>query len=183
MSPCSNNHLFLSYQKTPFHEFFMRGLNVSLSTDDPLMFHQTKEPLMEEYSLAKQFFKLSSVDLCELARNSVLQSGFSDEPKTHWIGSPDPKVNDILKTNVPNIRIRHRQHCHDEEMRLVTLSACANVMEAYRSGIPSIDRMVVPSSDVDIINANPMLRILNRERLAEDAKEPTDKSPRTYPFS
>ena len=30
------------------------GLNVSLSTDDPLMFHHTREPLMEEYTIAKQ---------------------------------------------------------------------------------------------------------------------------------
>merc|ERR1719159_128786 len=101
MSPCSNNHLFVSYQKTPFLEFFMRGLNVSLSTDDPLMFHQTKEPLMEEYSLAKQFFRLSSADLCELARNSVLQSGFPPEVKARWLGSNDPNFNDITKTNVP----------------------------------------------------------------------------------
>ena len=35
------------------------GLNVSLSTDDPLMFHHTKEPLMEEYCVAKQVWRLS----------------------------------------------------------------------------------------------------------------------------
>merc|ERR1719159_1274637 len=100
MSPCSNNNLFLSYQNTPFLDFFMRGLNVSLSTDDPLMFHQTKEPLMEEYSLAKQFFKLSSADLCELARNSVLQSGFPQDMKAQWVGPTEPFASDILKTNV-----------------------------------------------------------------------------------
>lgn len=50
----SNDGLFLEYNKNPFGQFFARGLNVSLSTDDPLMFHQTKEPLMEEYSIAKQ---------------------------------------------------------------------------------------------------------------------------------
>ena len=50
MSPCSNNNLFLDYVKNPFPVFFKRGLNVSLSTDDPLMFHHTKEPLMEEYA-------------------------------------------------------------------------------------------------------------------------------------
>lgn len=43
MSPCSNNQLFLAYEKSPFPVYFQRGLNVSLSTDDPLMFHQTKE--------------------------------------------------------------------------------------------------------------------------------------------
>merc|ERR1719394_1952074 len=112
MSPCSNNNLFLSYQKTPFHDFFTRGLNLSLSTDDPLMFHQTKEPLMEEYSLAKQFFRLSSADMCELARNSVLQSGFPRDVKASWIGSADARVNDISKTNLPMARLRFRLSCH-----------------------------------------------------------------------
>jgi AMP deaminase len=37
VSPLSNNALFLDYQKNPFPRFFRRGLNVSLSTDDPLV--------------------------------------------------------------------------------------------------------------------------------------------------
>lgn len=36
-----------------------------------------QEPLMEEYSIAAQVWKLSSCDMCELARNSVMMSGFS----------------------------------------------------------------------------------------------------------
>lgn len=32
---------------------------------------------MEEYSIAAQVWKLSSCDMCELARNSVVMSGFS----------------------------------------------------------------------------------------------------------
>ena len=32
---------------------------------------------MEEYSIAAQVWKLSAVDMCELARNSVIMSGFS----------------------------------------------------------------------------------------------------------
>ena len=43
-----------------------------------------QEPLMEEYSIAAQIFKLSSSDLCELARNSVLMSGFSHDVKQVW---------------------------------------------------------------------------------------------------
>lgn len=54
MSPLSNNRLFLEYAKNPFQAFFARGLNVSLSTDDPLMLHYTKEPLLEEYAVAAQ---------------------------------------------------------------------------------------------------------------------------------
>jgi AMP deaminase len=54
MSPLSNNKLFLSYQKSPFPQLFAQGLNISLSTDDPLVFHSTKEPLIEEYAIASQ---------------------------------------------------------------------------------------------------------------------------------
>ncbi len=54
MSPLSNNSLFLDYHRNPFPLFFARGLSVSLSTDDPVMIHLTKEPLVEEYSIAAQ---------------------------------------------------------------------------------------------------------------------------------
>lgn len=52
MSPLSNNSLFLDYHRNPFPMFFQRGLNVSLSSDDPLQIHLTKEALVEEYSVA-----------------------------------------------------------------------------------------------------------------------------------
>ena len=42
MSPLSNNALFLTYERNPLPDFFQAGLNVSLSTDDPLQFHFTK---------------------------------------------------------------------------------------------------------------------------------------------
>ena len=54
MSPLSNNSLFLNYHRNPLPEYLARGLLISLSTDDPLQFHFTKEPLMEEYSIATQ---------------------------------------------------------------------------------------------------------------------------------
>lgn len=41
-----------------------------------MFFCSVQEPLMEEYSIAAQVWKLSSCDMCELARNSVLMSGF-----------------------------------------------------------------------------------------------------------
>ncbi|XP_071927073.1 probable AMP deaminase isoform X3 [Coffea arabica] len=123
MSPLSNNSLFLDYHRNPFPVFFQRGLNVSLSTDDPLQIHLTKEPLVEEYSVAAKVWKLSSCDLCEIARNSVYQSGFSHVAKLHWLGSQyfrrGPEANDIHKTNVPNIRISFRYETWEEEMQHV----------------------------------------------------------------
>ncbi|XP_062003474.1 AMP deaminase [Rosa rugosa] len=125
MSPLSNNSLFLDYHRNPFPIFFLRGLNVSLSTDDPLQIHLTKEPLVEEYSIAASVWKLSSCDLCEIARNSVYQSGFSHALKSHWIGREyykrGPDGNDIRKTNVPHIRVEFRETIWREEMKQVYL--------------------------------------------------------------
>ncbi|XP_049878123.1 AMP deaminase 2-like isoform X4 [Pectinophora gossypiella] len=112
MSPLSNNSLFLNYHRNPLPEFLARGLSITLSTDDPLQFHFTKEPLMEEYSIAAQVWKLSSCDMCELARNSVLMSGFPHEMKQYWLGPNYMKEgvagNDITRSNVPDIRISFR---------------------------------------------------------------------------
>jgi len=123
MSPLSNNALFLTYERNPFPEFFSSGLNVSLSTDDPLQFHFTKEPLLEEYSVAAHIYKFSQASLAELARNSVIQSGFEMEVKRHWLGKnwylPGADGNDINKTNVPNIRLRYRHDTLVGELNLI----------------------------------------------------------------
>ena len=123
MSPLSNNSLFLDYHRNPLPQFFARGLSVSLSTDDPLQIHLTKEPLVEEYSVAAQVWKLSSTDLCEIARNGVLHSGFPHSCKKHWVSGdywkPGPEGNDIHKTNVPNLRLRFRHETYTGELQLL----------------------------------------------------------------
>lgn len=130
MSPLSNNALFLTYDKNPFYPYFKRGLNVSLSTDDPLQFSYTREPLIEEYSVAAQIYKLSNVDMCELARNSVLQSGFEAAMKKHWLGKnyrlPGPEGNIMEKSNVPDVRMSYRHETYMHEIGL---------MEKYASSI------------------------------------------------
>jgi len=129
MSPLSNNSLFLNYNRSPLPDYLARGLNVSLSTDDPLQFHFTKEPLMEEYSIAAQVWKLSSCDMCELARNSVVTSGYSHEVKQHWLGPNYRREgvagNDMTRTNVPDIRVAYRcamagAHIHRDIAVIVT---------------------------------------------------------------
>ncbi|OCF33342.1 AMP deaminase [Kwoniella heveanensis BCC8398] len=123
MSPLSNNALFLTYERNPFKDFFRVGLNVSLSTDDPLQFHFTASHLLEEYSCAAQIYKLTPADMCELARNSVLQSGWEMQVKRHWIGQkwylPGAAGNDIHKTNVPTIRLAYRHSTLLEELALI----------------------------------------------------------------
>ncbi|KAL9085342.1 MAG: hypothetical protein Q9165_007633 [Trypethelium subeluteriae] len=132
MSPLSNNALFLAYERNPFLQYFRRGLNVSLSTDDPLQFAFTKEPLIEEYSVAAQIYKLSAVDMCELAKHSVEQSGFEHTVKQRWLGPryhlPGVSGNDVSKGNVPDIR---------EAFRHETLMQEHAMIERYTAPNPS----------------------------------------------
>uniref|UniRef100_A0A6Q2Z7F7 AMP deaminase n=1 Tax=Esox lucius TaxID=8010 RepID=A0A6Q2Z7F7_ESOLU len=133
MSPLSNNSLFLEYSKNPLKEFLQKGLCVSLSTDDPMQFHYTKEALMEEYAIAAQLWKLTTCDLCEIARNSVLQSGLSHEEKKHFLGhnylQDGPGGNDIRRTNVAQIRMAYRYETLCNE-----LSFLVDAMKTEASG-------------------------------------------------
>lgn len=127
MSPISNSALFLEYAKNPAYEFYLRGLNVALSTDDPLQFAMTREPLLEEYSVFAAVNRCSNTDLCELARNSVLQSGFEACIKRRWLGDGWYKAghvgNDPKKTNVPNMRLKYRHDTLLDEIKLLWSSA------------------------------------------------------------
>ena len=73
--------------------------------------------MIEEYAVAAQIYKLSPVDMCELARNSVLQSGFEKSLKQHWLGAD---FSDIQKTNLPLIRLLYRQQTLAQELAMVT---------------------------------------------------------------
>ncbi|KAF2001253.1 AMP deaminase [Amniculicola lignicola CBS 123094] len=123
MSPLSNNALFLAYERNPFLSYFRRGLNVSLSTDDPLQFAFTKEPLIEEYAVAAQIYKLSAVDMCELAKHSVEQSGFEHGIKQRFLGAnynlPGVAGNDMAKSNVPSIREAFRHETLTQEFEMI----------------------------------------------------------------
>ncbi|KAL1657005.1 AMP deaminase [Didymella pomorum] len=123
MSPLSNNALFLAYERNPFLSYFRRGLNVSLSTDDPLQFAFTKEPLIEEYSVAAQIYKLSAVDMCELAKHSVEQSGFEHIVKQKWLGGnyhlPGVAGNDMARSNVPSVREAFRHETLMQELAMI----------------------------------------------------------------
>ncbi|KAK9449249.1 uncharacterized protein V1518DRAFT_415489 [Limtongia smithiae] len=147
MSPLSNNALFLAYDKNPFYSYFKRGLNVSLSTDDPLQFAYTKEALIEEYSVAAQIYRLSAVDMCELAENSVKQSGFEDEVKRHWLGENyacrGAEGNNLEKTNVPDVRAEFRAQTHKQELLFV--EKYAGHME-YDTNLSDSDQHAVSSS-------------------------------------
>lgn len=120
VAPLSNNFLFRKIASNPFPKLFKRGLNVTLSTDDPLLFHMSNDALLEEYSVARASFDLSMTDISEIARNSVLQSGFEDELKREWLGEEYKRgitFCDERKTHVPLIRAKFRaEHLAIEHM-------------------------------------------------------------------
>ncbi|KAL1965321.1 hypothetical protein VTN77DRAFT_5923 [Rasamsonia byssochlamydoides] len=149
MSPLSNNALFLTYDKNPFASFFRKGLNVSLSTDDPLQFAFTKEPLIEEYAVAAQIYKLSAVDMCELAKHSVDQSGFELALKQRWLGTqchlPGVAGNNVAKSNVPDIR---------EAFRHETLLGELSLIERYSSYTPGIPNTSVTGPPSGVLRNN-----------------------------
>jgi len=63
-----------------------------------------QEPLVEEYTIASQILKLSRVDLCELARNSVLISGFPHDVSLHAssLSSSSSSSYDICSAPITN---------------------------------------------------------------------------------
>merc|ERR1711964_411942 len=114
VSPLSNNALFMKIEENPFYNFLERGLNVTLSTDDPLQFHtcNTSNALMEEYVVAKATWSLTLTDLAEITRNSVLQSGFSHRKKQEYIGN-HYRIGGVVgneegKTGIPKCRSAFR---------------------------------------------------------------------------
>ena len=60
MSPTAENALYVPYEDNPFPYFFkcgvrwltLGGLNVCLSSDNPLQHYFTPEPLLEELTIA-----------------------------------------------------------------------------------------------------------------------------------
>ena len=91
--------------------------------------HRLISAQVEEYSVAAQVWKLSSTDICEIARNSVLQSGVEDRFKRHFLGEGYDEAggNDIRMTNVPDIRVAYRFETLEHERRYIRkLTAAAS---------------------------------------------------------
>lgn len=102
VSPISNKALFLPYVQNPFPKFFERGLNVTLTTDDPLMFHMTPTPLLEEYAHARTVWNLSMTDISEIAYNSLRLSSLSAARKAE-LG-----MGNAERLNIPKRRTEYR---------------------------------------------------------------------------
>lgn len=76
-----------------------------------------------QYSVAAQVWKLSSTDQCEIARNSVLQSGWERRFKLHFLGED---LSDIKETNVPLIRLAYRKETLQGEIDDIEKMSGAN---------------------------------------------------------
>jgi hypothetical protein len=85
------------------------------------------DALLEEYSVARATFDLSMTDMMELARNSILQSGFEDDFKMRWLGRDYKRgltFCDEQITHVPLIRAKFRaEHLAIEHMLVHLIAA------------------------------------------------------------
>eukprot|EP01094_Clydonella_sp_ATCC50884_P001547 TRINITY_DN11159_c0_g1_i1.p1 TRINITY_DN11159_c0_g1~~TRINITY_DN11159_c0_g1_i1.p1 ORF type:complete len:1275 (+),score=439.06 TRINITY_DN11159_c0_g1_i1:252-4076(+) len=147
VSPLSNNSLFLDYKRNPFFVMFRRGLNATLSTDDPLQFHYTNSPLIEEYSVASQRWGLSGIDMSEIARASVLQSAFEHHIKQSWLGEHYLKGwhfgNDVAFSNIPDLRLAFRHRVwHFERVLLLKFGSGLESSTALRTAAVSTPSLV-----------------------------------------
>lgn len=103
-------------------------------------FHSTAEPLIEEYTIAKQLMHLTGTDLAEIARNSVLQSGFSHARKQELLGRhyyrPGVDGNNIDKSNIPDCRVHYRHATLRHEFDAIYAAATQLEHEARAQGRP-----------------------------------------------
>mmetsp|Transcript_33545 Transcript_33545/g.50027 ORF Transcript_33545/g.50027 Transcript_33545/m.50027 type:complete len:130 (+) Transcript_33545:334-723(+) len=93
------------------------------------------DALLEEYSVARASFDLSMTDMSEIARNSILQSGFEDSWKKKWLGPNYSKGIthcDETKTHVPLIRAKFRAEHLAMEHLLVHLIAAGKGREVLQ---------------------------------------------------
>lgn len=85
-----------------------------------------QEALMEEYAIAAQVWKLSTCDLCEIARNSVLQSGFS-----HQV------MSNILAQSVAQLGFRYQRQRAEKTTTLLQCFLIPSQL-AWQEGLPNL---------------------------------------------
>ncbi|PRP86453.1 AMP deaminase [Planoprotostelium fungivorum] len=200
VSPLSNNALFLDYKRNPFPLFLKRGLNVSLSTDDPLVsahrtwntdckleqFHLTQDPLMEEYAIAAKRWRFSECDLAEIAKNSVIQSGFTRKEKEQWLGPNFLKSgvagNDSQFSNLPNIRASFREENLAAEF--ADLRNYASKLQIYAPIVIQFDYPTqIPTVQVEEVEACQLLQeavSMRHKYIGVSSEFPADVVPDQY---
>lgn len=101
-----------------------------------MFFHLSDDALLEEYSTARIQFGLSVLDLCEVARNSVWQSGFEHALKQQWLG-PDYRQGALGcepgRCNVTPTRAQFRASRLAAERQFVSEGTLRQVLRPHRS--------------------------------------------------
>ena len=122
---------------------------MSLSTDDPMIFHMSDHPLLEEFSICRIFWSLSNTDLSEIAQNSVLQSGFDHEWKKEWLGpnyhllyQRQSEGNHPEMSNVPIIRSQFRSEVYDTEVAFIEGNVTYDVGEQVMAVLKADDEAI-----------------------------------------
>jgi len=159
LSPISNNALFLKIVKNPFPMLFRRGLNVTLSTDDPLMFHKSNEPLLEEYLGAQLVFSLTGTDIMEIAANSVRQSAFLPTGKLHaqdnFKKNEETKRTSVMGGVLYVPYVRDPKRCNIPARRMNYRSKClADEFEFLRVGAPNIGHAITVTDVIEDPNSD-----------------------------
>jgi hypothetical protein len=88
--------------------------------------------------------------MCEIARNSVLQSGWEKKIKKHWLGD---HFFDIQRTNVPLIRLAYRYETLMDERTMLAQHAVSPPVTAPESVDPGMKSKVQIHSHSDILKA------------------------------
>ena len=57
--------------------------------------------------------------MSEIARNSVMMSGFPKNLKRHWVGGSKMFENNPYQSNVPNVRIQFRKEALEAEHKMI----------------------------------------------------------------
>ncbi|CAG9567686.1 adenosine_monophosphate_deaminase_-_putative [Leishmania major strain Friedlin] len=114
-----------SLDEHPVARLLWRGLCVSLCTLNPLYYHSSPEPLLEEYTAAAKVHRLSPTDISEMALHSVCMSSFEDEVKASWVGAgllrDGWRANAVELTSVPTARLQLRYESWKAERKLLLL--------------------------------------------------------------
>lgn len=120
-----------SLDEHPVARLLWRGLCISLCTLNPLYYHSSQEPLLEEYTMAAKMHRLSPTDISEMALHSVCMSSFEDDVKASWIGAgllrDGWRANTVELTSVPTARLQLRHESWTAERKLLLLPSSSPV--------------------------------------------------------
>ncbi|KAL6940189.1 hypothetical protein ACO0QE_004084 [Hanseniaspora vineae] len=118
------------YRGNPFMDMHKMGMRVVLSSHS-IVFNNsyTRDPLLEEYSVAASIYLINSCDMCELALNSTTDHGdyeYENESLDHPFedNAEEEKHNykdDVYKHNVAPVRRQYRITTWQTEMNNLKL--------------------------------------------------------------